>query len=78
MRGMRVKVHRVEVLVVDHDDMGAEEVKTVIENTRYPNHCMYPQVIATETREVEWSDRHPLNLPGGTKWAMTHLFNEER
>lgn len=57
-----VKVHRVTLLVVDHDNIGEAELRVVIENQRYPNRCIAPSVLQVETREVEWSDEHPLNL----------------
>lgn len=58
----KVKVHKVVLLVVDHDDMGAKEVGEVLEHNRYPNHCMAPDVLCVETREVDWNDDHPLNF----------------
>lgn len=73
---MKVKVHKVELLVVDMDGLGAEEVGEVLENARYPNHCIGPTVQAIETREVEWSDDHPLNGPNAYD-AYVALFKVE-
>jgi NTP pyrophosphatase (non-canonical NTP hydrolase) len=56
-----VEVFKVVLMVVDHDGLGADQVGGVLEQTRYPNHCMGPVVMHTETREVYWSDDHPLN-----------------
>lgn len=70
----RVRVHRIEVLVIDHDDLGAEEVCQVIEDTRYPNRCIRPEVKRAETREVEWSDDHPLNHDDTADEAYRALF----
>jgi len=69
-----VKVHRIVVSVVDHDGLGAAEVASVLENARFPNDCIGPRVVSTETREVEWADDHPLNLP---RWkrAFEELFD---
>lgn len=58
---MTTKVYRVEVLVVDHDGLGADGIKEVLENQRYPNWCISPYVMSAESRDVEWSDEHPLN-----------------
>jgi NTP pyrophosphatase (non-canonical NTP hydrolase) len=62
-----VEVFKVVLLVVDHDGIGASELAGVLEQTRYPNHCMSPVVIHTESRVVEWHDGHPLNQPGQTE-----------
>jgi len=56
-----MKIHKITILVVDHDDLGAPGVKLELENTNYPNDCISPTVIEINTREVEWSDDHPLN-----------------
>lgn len=58
---MKTKVYKIELLVIDFDDLGEEAVKDEIENTRYANHCISPTVQKIETREVDWSDDHPLN-----------------
>ena len=68
------KVYKITLLVVDHDDCGPDDVKEVIENQRYPNHCIHPDVMAIETREIEWDDRHPLNITATTKAAFEELF----
>lgn len=54
-------IYKIELLIVDHDRIGADEIKSVLENQRYPNHCIYPTVMGVHSREVEWSDDHPLN-----------------
>jgi len=59
-----MKIHKVTLLVVDSDDIGAEDIKEVIENQKYPNYCISPSVVAIETEEVDWSDNHPLNMKG--------------
>ena len=56
----KINVYRVELLIIDHDDIGAEEIKDVIENVSYPNDCMWPSVMSIEKRTVKWSDDHPL------------------
>ena len=57
-----MNVHRVVLMVIDFDEIGAESVKDVIENARFPNRCISPKVMALETRDIgEWTDDHPLN-----------------
>lgn len=70
------KVHKVILLVVDHDNLGPDEVAGVLEHTRYPNDCMYPSVMAIETKEVEWSDEHPLNRTDTHHIAFQQLFGD--
>jgi hypothetical protein len=68
------KVHKVTLMIVDHDGIGTDGVKTVIENTRYPNHCISPSVMAIETQTVEWSDDHPLNNTTKQRAEFDRLF----
>lgn len=57
-----MNVHRVVLTIIDFDEIGSEEVKGVIENTRYPNRCISPDVFSIETADIgEWDDGHPLN-----------------
>jgi hypothetical protein len=66
-----MKVYKVEIMIIDHDDLGDKEIKDVIENTRYPNHCINPYVIKTESRDIgEWTDDHPLNMT--YKWEKEY------
>lgn len=69
-----MKVYKITLLVVDHDALGAAEVKSVIENTNYPNSCIAPTVIGTDTREVAWSDDHPLNNSKTERADFQRLF----
>jgi hypothetical protein len=69
-----VKVYRVELLIIDHDGVG-DEIETVIENVRYPNHCIYPHVMRIESRDIgEWSDEHPLNSRATMEDEYARLF----
>ena len=57
-----MKVYKIEVRVVDLDQIGEQEIKIVIENTRYPNRCISPEVKKIESRDIgEWHDEHPMN-----------------
>src|ERR1044071_4053938 len=48
-RPQMTKVYKLIVLVVDHNNIGAEEVVSALENTKYPNDCMSPEVL-----EIDW------------------------
>jgi len=63
-----MKVYKIELLVIDHDALGPEEVRVELENTNYPNDCIRPRIASVEVREIEWSDDHPLNKAG---WIST-------
>ena len=61
-----MKAYIVSVLIVDHDNLGEDEIKDIIENTKYPNHCILPNVVETKEFEIgEWRDSHPLNTQSG-------------
>jgi len=68
------EVHRVTLLVVDHDRIGGAAVGRVIENANYPNDCVSPKAITVETRRVDWHDGHPLNQRDGWRAAYDALF----
>lgn len=72
----RVKVHRIEPVVIDHDEMGADDVCAVLENARYPNRCIRPVVLSVDTREVNWSDSHPLNQESTFEATYRKIFDE--
>lgn len=70
----KIQVHRVEVLIIDTDKLGSKSVKTVLENTAFPNHCMSPQVMGIKTCVVDWSDAHPLNQNATRDQTYRELF----
>jgi len=69
-----MKVHKITLMVVDSDNLGSASVSRVLEDTRYTNRCIAPLVIATETREVDWHDEHPLNLTDRYKAEFERIF----
>lgn len=53
-----MKAYKLELLVIDFENMGEEEIRDCIEHTKYVN----PTVIRMVEKEIgEWSDEHPLN-----------------
>ena len=68
------KVHKVVLLIVDHDDLGADDVVVEIQNVRYPNRCLSPEVMEIETTEVDWDDNHPLNSSATAKGEFERIF----
>lgn len=71
---MKTRVLKLEVLIVNHDGLSDEEIKSVVENTKYPNWCISPEVLKLESREVDWSDDHPLNKRSTRQQAIDELF----
>jgi hypothetical protein len=56
-----MKVYKIELMVIDHDGVG-DEMASLIEGMRSPNHCINPTVMNIESREIgTWDDDHPLN-----------------
>ena len=71
-----MKVHKVELLVIDFDNVG-DEIKDILEGARYPNHCISPEVKKITTVDIgEWDDDHPLNLKNTADEEYERLFNE--
>jgi hypothetical protein len=72
-----MRVFKVELLIVDFDDLGPDGVREIIENVRYPNDCMAPAVVAVEMREIgEWRDDHPLNRRDTIDAEYRRLFGD--
>lgn len=59
-----MKLIKLEVYIIDYDeDVNGKEAKEVIEEQRYPNHCIHPRVLEYEETDIgEWHDDHPLNM----------------
>ena len=70
-----MKVYKVTLLIVDHDALGSDDIATTLENARYPNRCISPDVMAIESRDIgEWRDDHPLNYRDKIKSEFERLF----
>ncbi len=71
---MKTSVYKIEIMVIDHNRLGADSIRDAIERTKYPNWCISPQVMRSESRGVDWCDEHPLNQCGN-KDAFNRLFD---
>ncbi len=57
-----MKAYLLAVLVVDHDGIGPEAIAEVLNEARYPNRCILPEVLVAHVADIgEWSDDHLLN-----------------
>jgi hypothetical protein len=72
---MKTQVYKLEVLVIDHDGLGPTEIAEVLENANYPNDCVSPKVMSIQSREVDWSDEHPLNKRTTIVTTYKELFD---
>lgn len=70
-------IHKLTITVLDFDSMGAEAIRQTLEQQRYPNHCIAPQVMAVVTQDIgPWSDDHPLNKQQTAPAELARLFPE--
>lgn len=59
-----MKAYKIEILIINHEELSQEEIESVIENTIYSNRCISPEIWGIKEIDIgEWSDDHPLNLP---------------
>lgn len=63
--------------MLDFDSIGANGVKNAIENARYHNHSIFPEVKTIDARDIgEWSDDHPLNKPETSEKEILRIFGD--
>lgn len=71
-----MKAYKVELLIIDFDEIGEKSIKETIENERYPNYCISPSVMHIHGEDIgEWDDDHPLNKSNTRKNYYNMLFN---
>ena len=72
-----MKVYKLTVMVIDFDDLGVDEINSVLENQKYPNYCINPSVMDYDVRDIgEWHDDHPLNKGSTQELEFERLFKE--
>ncbi len=70
-----MKAYKVVLTIIDFDEIGADEIKEVIENVHYPNRCIAPDVFSIEEAEIgEWDDDHLLNNNETAEVEWRRLF----
>ena len=70
-----MKVHYLHVIVIDHDHLGADEVERVLEDANYPNDCIAPSVIKSQSVEIsDWDDDNLLNHSDTQAAEIDRLF----
>ena len=72
-----MKAYKVELLIIDFDDCGADEIEGIIENANYPNDFISPNILSIKEAEIgEWYDDHPLNKAEGFEESIKKYFKE--
>lgn len=72
-----MKAHLLQVLVIDHDHLGVDEVERILEDANYPNDCISPNVIKSQSVEIgEWEDSNPLNYSDTQVKEVDKLFTQ--
>lgn len=73
-----MKAYKLEVMIIDFDEIGADNIKRELENARYANRCISPTVIDIQERDVgEWNDDHPLNSTLTSHAEFQRLFKHQ-
>ncbi len=73
-----MKIHKIELIVIDFNNLGDFAVCDKIESARYPNDCIIPQVLRVETRDCgEWNANHPLNRKSSRIAEIDRLFGTD-
>jgi len=65
-----MQAHKIELLVLDFEDSGIKDIIHELERTRY----FTSEVMSVQTRDIVWSDNHPLNDPKTSQAAYQKLF----
>ena len=69
-----MKMHKIEVYVIDFEDSGVEECMNLIEE----NQDIMCKVVHTETIDIgEWNDDHELNQNSSGPEIYRKYFNQE-
>ncbi len=69
-----MKAIKVELLVIDSEGFGAEEVARTLASNKY----ISAQVLSTQEVDIgEWSDEHPLNKLDSYAAEADRIFNQQ-
>jgi len=72
-----MKVYKVELMIIDFDELGDDSIKLEIENSRYPNDCIHPKVMSIVEKDIgEWDDNNPLNNQKTCRDEYNRLFEK--
>jgi hypothetical protein len=70
-----MKVYKIELMVIDFENLGIKEIKDMLENVEY----ISPTVISTDDRDIgKCRDDHPLNLKDKSIETFKELFSKPK
>lgn len=73
-----MKAYKIEILVIDHENIGEDEIKAEIEGARYFNRCISPVVKTIVSKDIgDWDDEHPLNKHETANKEYERLFRNQ-
>jgi len=73
-----MRIYKIEISIINFDNLPEDEIVSVIENAHYPNHCISPEVRKIESRDIgEWKDSHPLNYRSSFEEEYKRLFGDK-
>lgn len=53
-----MKAYKIEILVIDYESIGEEDIKCMVENVKH----IHPMIVSSQSADIgEWGDYHPLN-----------------
>lgn len=72
-----MKIYKMTVMVVDMDDIGGKQAVVELENGRFGNDCICPQVVDCVEADIpdDEFDQHPINFNATWKAAFDKLFD---
>ena len=72
-----MKAYKLEILVVDFDELEREGIREAIANARFPNDCLSLEVKSIVEKDIgEWCDEHPLNSYDTADQYYKALFSD--
>lgn len=73
-----MKAYKIELLVLDFDQLGGDEIKSVLENSCYPNDCISPSAMRIMEADIgPWQDGSPLNKASTRAAEYARIFPAE-
>jgi len=73
-----MKAYKVEILIVDHDRLGSDQILAELENARFANDCINLQVKSIQGKDIgKWHDDHPLNKLSTCETEYQRLFKSD-
>ena len=71
-----MKAYKVELLIIDFEGMGPDDIEDTLENTKYPNNCFTGlSVMSIAEKDIgEWDDGHLLNQTDKCRGEYLRIF----